>query len=133
MQHDASETKTVRCRNPKNGVVYVYSYENYFDPAQQKYRQRRRCIGKVDENGDVVPTLPRGASRKRSKKSEGDDLGKKGAEDARFASFTRQIQELKEKVHSLEAELADSRRENQLLKDSKARLVNAIETVLKNY
>ena len=134
---DPKEPKTVRCRNPKNGVVYVYTYELFFDPAQQKYRQRRRCIGKVDENGEVVPTLPRGAARKGARKTEDPGEGEKEMagqkEEERFTSLTRQIQELQEKVHFLEAELSKSHREILELKDSKARLKRAIESVLKNY
>lgn len=134
--------KTVRCRNSHNGVVYVYTYETYFDPVQQKYRQHRHCIGKVDpESGEVVPTAQRGSYRDKSRNPQGEpgepgetrEERKKRKVDERIEALSLQVKELKEKVQILETELAASQREVKKMKESKERLVDAVKTVLNNY
>ena len=127
--------KTVRCRNPKNGVVYVYSYELFYDPAQKKYRQRRRCIGKVSETGEVVPTSAHGSRKaKKAPDSESTVQTEKGTlKSSKEESYLLQIQELKEQVRTMDMELAKVRRELIRAQESKERLKKAIGSVLDNY
>ena len=138
MEENKEAPKTVRCRNPQNGVVYVYTYESFYDPVQEKYRQKRRCIGKVDEEtGEVVPTASRGGGRKNTLKTEaaeGEEIGKaKREEQERIASYLRQIQELKEQVQTLEVELSQAREEIKREKDEKENLVKAVRAALESY
>ena len=46
----------VHCRDPRTGIVYVYSSESYWDKEAKKKKERRKLIGKMDENGNVIPT-----------------------------------------------------------------------------
>ncbi len=133
---ETTPTKTVRCRNPQNGVVYVYSYELFYDPAQKKYRQHRRCIGKVDpETGDVVPTSSRG-SRKAKEFSAGDiaaQAAPKKGKTSKEESYILEIQNLKEKIRTMDTELAKVRRDLIQSQQSKERLRKALYSVLEQY
>ena len=46
----------VHCRNPRNGIVYVYSSFSYWDKETKSKKAIRKLIGKLDEHGNVVPT-----------------------------------------------------------------------------
>ena len=46
----------VHCRDPRTGIVYVYASESYWDKEAKKKKERRKLIGKMDENGNVIPT-----------------------------------------------------------------------------
>ena len=52
--------------NKKNGNTYVYQAESYYDPAKKRCGTRRKLIGKLDENGEVIPTGKRGRPQKQS-------------------------------------------------------------------
>ena len=101
----------VRCRNPKTGVVYVYSSEGYFDEKDQKYKYKRRVIGKLDENGNEIPTGPKGRPRKTY--GESDELsmqtrpqGESGKDEETYAAVMSRMKELEEKNLTLQNELA---------------------------
>lgn len=51
--------------NKKNGNIYVYQAESYYDPAKKRCGTRRKLIGKLDENGEVIPTGKRGRPPKQ--------------------------------------------------------------------
>ncbi len=54
-----------KCRNPKNGVVYVYECTSYWDSEHHVSRSHRKCIGRLDPvSGEVVPTGKSGRRRK---------------------------------------------------------------------
>ena len=136
MVENESQLKTVRCRNPKNGVVYVYSYSSYYDASQQKYRQQRRCIGKIDpETGLMVDTLPRGAPRKGRKEQNGPSEGNDGesVSSSQYDVLNRKLKESREKIQALEKEVSDLRKENSSLRASKEGLIKAVTAVLQNY
>jgi len=54
----------VHCFNKKTGLTYVYRCENYKDSVTGNWKSRRECIGRMDENGDVVATGGRGRKPK---------------------------------------------------------------------
>ncbi|MDD3902749.1 MAG: hypothetical protein PHO09_03625 [Sphaerochaeta sp.] len=43
-----SEPKIIEIKNPKNGVVYLYQDQFYWNQEKQQTRHRRLCIGKLD-------------------------------------------------------------------------------------
>ena len=50
-------------------TTYVYDSKSYFDEATQKYKTKRKVIGKIDpKTGEIVPTGNRG----RAKRSDND-------------------------------------------------------------
>ena len=62
----------VKCTDPKTGVVYVYSSEPYYD-ENNKRRYKRKCIGRVGEDGKVVPTGQKGGYRPTRPKAASED------------------------------------------------------------
>ena len=55
---------TVRHYDKRTGTTYVYESRGYYDREAHKTKHRRRLIGKLNENGEVVPTGKRGRPRK---------------------------------------------------------------------
>lgn len=110
----------VKCRDPRSGITYVYTSECFYDEEQGKYRYKRKCIGKVDEEtGETVPTGPKGGYRPRGEQKPPDDSGvprKPGRKPTKepspeYAKTLAQLEELKgqnfelnQKVLSLEEE-----------------------------
>lgn len=54
----------VKSKNKKTGITYVYESESYWDPEKKQPRNHRKLIGKLDEDGNVIPTGSRGRKRK---------------------------------------------------------------------
>lgn len=46
----------VYVKNKKNGITYVYESKNYWDKDKKQSRSKRVCIGKLDDNGNLVPS-----------------------------------------------------------------------------
>ena len=46
-------------KDPKSGITYVYEQESRWVPELKQSRAIRRVIGKLDEDGNIVPTRPR--------------------------------------------------------------------------
>ena len=49
-----------------SNTTYVYESQYYWDSAKGQSRSKRRLIGKLDENGKVVPTGKRGPKKKEA-------------------------------------------------------------------
>ena len=43
-------------KNKSNGTTYVYESENYWDREKKQSRSKRICVGKLDDNGNFVPS-----------------------------------------------------------------------------
>lgn len=44
----------VYVKNKKNGTTYVYESTNYWDKEKKQSRSKRVCIGKLDDNGNLI-------------------------------------------------------------------------------
>ncbi|MBS4457069.1 transposase, partial [Aerococcaceae bacterium zg-A91] len=56
----------VRMKNKKTGITYVYESTSYYDKEKKQSRPKRKLIGKIDpETGEIVPTTPRTAPKKK--------------------------------------------------------------------
>ena len=58
----SQDKRYVNQTNKKTGVVYVYENYPYWDKANKKDKAHRKCIGKLDENGNLIPTRCRKAN-----------------------------------------------------------------------
>ena len=47
----------VYVKNKSNGTTYVYESESYWDREKKQSRSKRVCIGKLDDNGNFVPSV----------------------------------------------------------------------------
>lgn len=101
----------VKSVNKKTGITYVYESESYWDPEKKQPRNRRKLIGKLDENGEIVPTGKRGP--KRAESVSATAAGKKEIEEAweevviykqKNIQAQREISELKMQIGKLEKE-----------------------------
>jgi len=121
----------VKCRDPRTGIVYVYSSEGYFDEQSQKYKYRRRVIGKLDENGNEIPTGPRGRPRKEkpsASKVSDEHTYEQAAllELPEHKAALSRIEELEKKVYSLESKLTEMRDEQHKLQRELSRSARQI-------
>lgn len=64
----------VHCRNPRNGIVYVYSSFSYWDKETKSKKAIRKLIGKLDEHGNVVPTNGHPGRPKKNKTPESEPV-----------------------------------------------------------
>ena len=46
----------VHVKNKRNGITYVYESTNYWDKDKKQSRSTRVCIGKLDEEGNMIPS-----------------------------------------------------------------------------
>lgn len=46
----------VKLTNRKTGTVYVYQSESYWDKEKKQPRNRRKLLGKLDADGNLIPT-----------------------------------------------------------------------------
>ena len=118
----------VHCRDPRSGIIYVYSSESYLDPETNTRKTRRKLIGKLDENGYVVPTK---GTPGRNKKSAVDKKTANGSDsDAVIKELTESYeQRLKaqlDRITSLENTIRELTRE-------KKNLVASMDRVLAKY
>jgi transposase len=42
--------------NKKNGITYVYESTNYWDKEKKQSRSKRVCVGKLDQQGNLIPS-----------------------------------------------------------------------------
>ncbi len=54
----------IHLHDKRRNVTYVYESTNYWDKEAKKYKAHRKLIGKLDENGEIVPTGKRGRPKK---------------------------------------------------------------------
>ena len=115
----------VKSKNKKTGITYVYESESYWDPEKKQPRNHRKLIGKLDEDGNVIPTGSRG--RKRKEEIEPDPDAEKRDELAASLSYYQQ--------RSREAETRNALLQEQIrkLEKEKAELLDGLRTLLEEY
>ncbi len=120
----------VHCRDPRSGIIYVYSSESYVDPETNTRKTRRKLIGKLDENGNVVPT--KGTPGRNKKRA----VDKKTASDSDLDAVIKELTELYEqrlkaqldRITSLENTIRELTREKKNLVDSMDRVLAKYRT-----
>ena len=90
--------------NKKNGNVYAYSSESYWDKEKKAPRSRRTYLGRVDpETGEIIKGTRRAqAQAKVIKEKKIEDIENDVIRDLR-----EQIEQLQEKNSKLEAEVRE--------------------------
>lgn len=104
----------------KNGTVYVYENESYWDKEKKQPRSHRKLIGKIDpETGEMVPTGKRGPKKKSPVTSSADDMQDRS--------------DIEKLIAEKDAEISHLRSENRKLAADLERLVSSIRTILDSY
>ena len=79
----------VKSYNKKSGVTYVYSSVSVWDPVAKTSRPQRRLIGKLNAEGEIVPTGKPGRPRKvKTEISEGADSASSETEETTTPTYT---------------------------------------------
>ena len=117
----------VHCRDPRTGIVYVYSSESYWDKEAKKKKERRKLIGKMDENGNVIPTNGKpGRPKKQRENPEGQPQDE--------SSLQKEMQQMKESYeHRLQAQaekIADLESRIRTMEREERSTVDALEKIL---
>lgn len=86
----------VKYKNKKTGTVYVYESESYWDKDKKQPRNRRKLIGRLDENGNIVPT----GSRGRPRKKENDNITA-----SRVAELEQKLQKCQDELQEANLEI----------------------------
>ena len=120
----------VHCRDPRSGIIYVYSSESYLDPETNTRKTRRKLIGKLDENGNVVPTKgtpgrnkKRAVDKKTANGSDSDAVIKELTE-----SYEQRLKAQLDRITSLENTSRELTREKKNLVDSMDRVLAKYRT-----
>ena len=111
----------VKSKNKQTGITYVYESESYWDPDKKQPRNHRKLIGKLDEEGNIVPTGSRG--RKKKEESTGNTV----SEPEDMLSYYR------DRSRELQTRNALLEEENRRLKKEKKELLYDLESVLNKY
>ena len=102
----------IRNYDPRVNVTYVYESKGYYDREAHKTKTKRTLIGKLDENGNIVPTGKVGRPRIREKADQ--DENDSDISDIDYQSLYESYlkdNKLKEKrILDLKAELAQERK-----------------------
>ncbi len=109
-----------------NCKMYVYESESYLDSEKKQPRNRRKLIGKLDEDGNVVPTGNRG--RKRKDEIEDNKNGN---------SFSDQLEEslehYKKRCREMETETVMLKEQIRKLEREKGELLSDIKALIGRY
>ncbi len=112
----------VHCRDPRTGIVYVYASESYWDKEAKKKKERRKLIGKMDENGNVIPTNGKpGRPKKQRENPEGqaqDESSLQKEMQQMKESYEHRLQAQAEKIAELESRIRTMEREERSTVDA---------------
>ena len=118
----------VHCRDPRTGIVYVYSSESYWDKEAKKKKERRKLIGKMDENGNMIPTNGKpGRPRKQREDSspQAQDESKLQQEMRQMKeSYEQRLQAQAERIAELETMLRAMEREERATVDALEKILS---------
>lgn len=103
----------VKLKDKRTGTTYVYESESYWDKEKKQPRSRRKLIGKLDENGEVIPTGKSG--RKKGTSGQKEDT-------VSPEPITEYIRVIKEK----DALIRDLKAENKALKKERQEILQAL-------
>lgn len=118
----------VHCRDPRTGTVYVYSSESYWDKEAKKKKERRKLIGKMDENGNMIPTNGKpGRPKKQREEAPDDQQGKNDLQQELRRiqeSYERRLQAQAERIADLESRLRAVEREEKATVDALEKILS---------
>lgn len=121
----------VHCRDPRTGTVYVYSSESYWDKEAKKKRERRKLIGKMDENGNMIPTNGKPGRPKKQREEtpaeqQGENVLQQELQQIR-ESYERRLQAQAERIAGLESRLRAMEREEKATIDALEKILSRKE------
>ena len=83
-------------KDKKTGITYVYEQESHWVPELKQSRASRRIIGKLDEEGNIVPTR---SKRKKDTVGPNDQMSEYGqTADDRMEMLEKRVADLEKKI-----------------------------------
>ena len=116
----------VKSKNKKTGITYVYESESYWDPDKKQPRNHRTLIGKLDDDGNIIPTGSRGRKRKGSTIKDMSEQKLADELESSLSYYQDQCRELETKNIVLREQIRK-------LEKEKAELLSNLRNVLDKY
>ena len=83
-------------KDKKTGITYVYEQESHWVPELKQSRANRRIIGKLDEEGNIVPTR---SKRKKETVGSNDRMSDNGqTADDRMEMLEKRVADLEKQI-----------------------------------
>lgn len=115
----------VHCRDPRTGTVYVYSSQSYWDKETKTKKAHRKLIGRLDENGNVVPTKGTpGRNKKQTEPKTSDSNSSDALIKEMMESYEQRLKAQADRIASLEANIREMTRDRKNLVDSLDRILS---------
>ena len=105
----------VKMKDKRSGTVYVYESESYWDKEKSQPRNRRKLIGKLDENGNIVPTGKSGRKKKETADQSPDQ---------------KEVEELQKRLDDAEAAIRERDLKITMLEKQKKEMASALKKLL---
>ena len=120
----------VHCRDPRTGIVYVYSSQSYWDKETKTKKAHRKLIGKLDENGNLVPTKGTpGRNKKQTTDRRPSDSNSSDAVTEMMKSYEQRLKTQADRIANLEATIREITRDKQNLVDNLERILSKHRSV----
>lgn len=116
----------VKSKNKKTGITYVYESESYWDPVKKQPRNHRKLVGKLDENGNIIPTGSRGRQRNEGDKPDAMELKLTDELESSLSYYQEKSRELETKNALLQAQVKK-------LEKEKGELLSGLKSMLEKY
>ena len=112
----------IKQKDRKTGTIYVYEQKSKWIPELHQPRAKRRLIGKLDDEGNIIATGPVGRPKK-----DGSSANPKSTET--HDTTSRLSSALQKKIDSLEKRVTELESERN---DLKARITKAAHILSDN-
>ena len=96
----------IHITNKASGITYAYESHSYWDKDAKAPRTRRIYLGRVDENGNIIPKKDKPVKNCDSTNSDSDTTDYKKL----YEQLLSQNSILTEKIERLESSLSDCRK-----------------------
>lgn len=105
--------------------TYVYESTSYWDKEKKAPRSKRKLLGRLGENGEIVPTRPR---KKAEVPQDTEGVNYQAIIEAR----DMEIDSLKQQVAILQAKLKHANEQNTKLLQQTEGVLEQLEKVIRN-
>ena len=95
----------IHITNKSTGIVYAYESFSYWDKEAKAPRTRRVYLGRVDENGNIIPKKQKASNAQKDNQPDSSANYK-----AQYEKIVAENEILKAKIQSLETELSSARK-----------------------
>ncbi|MCH4035180.1 MAG: DUF3450 domain-containing protein [Lachnospiraceae bacterium] len=100
--------------NKTTGIKYAYESESFRDPVTHKPKNKRKLIGKVDANGNIIPTEPHGPRRRKTTETCTSETAKPPVDEA--SELRQEIIQLRLQIKDLTDQNKQQERQLERLK-----------------